>query len=236
MSSVWEQIFRLAESIRDTKLRDIVVDLLKNPVLTFADVKPLINLVDSPAAPRKHHFFTGGLGFHTLSVALLSLKIREVFENVYGIGSDPDLILAAAILHDLFKYYQYKPDIIEGGYKVRDDWFLSHDYAIVAELVKRGAPDRLIRAVAEVHGLQPFSTIEGLIVHLADSLDARIGDILQQYLLNYVKQLEREGCNPYKAVDKMIGSEGIASVFGSIFVKKEGLVEEIKKYCGGYNG
>lgn len=226
-----EELKALGAQIRDEALRRAVVSVLEDPTLTFTDAKPLISVEEAPAAPRKHHFFTGGLLVHTLSVAWLTLAMAEVFERVYGLQVNKDLALAAALLHDIFKYYQYSADHNEGGYRARGDWYLSHDYAIVAELAVRGAPDALIRAVSEAHGLAPFSTLEGFIVHLADSADARFGEHLQTLLLSRAKDVEREGCNPYKALNELIASVGITSVVGVWQSGEEVLRERLREAC-----
>ncbi|MEM1843345.1 MAG: HDIG domain-containing protein [Desulfurococcaceae archaeon] len=206
----------LAHGISDRNIRKIVLDILENPVLGFTDVKPLIRLEDSPAAPRKHHFFTGGLIVHTYSVAKIALALADIIEEVYGVNISKDVILAAAILHDVFKYYQYTPDRINGGYRAREDWYLSHDYAIVAELSKRGAPEKLIRAVSEAHGQVLFSTMEGFVVHLADSVDARFGEIIQNILLSKVKEYEKT-CTVYKALDYVLMKHGIRNMLQLAF-------------------
>lgn len=193
----------LALHIKDERLKQVVISVLENPFLTFTSVNPLIDIDKSPAAPRKHHFFTGGLLLHTYSVAMISLAITEVLSEVYGIRVDKDLVLSTAILHDIYKYYQYTPDEVNGGYRAREDWYLSHDYAIVAELSKRNAPDKLIRAISEVHGQAPFTTIEGFVVHLADGVDARVGEHLQNILLGKIKDYDTS-CPPFKVIDYLV--------------------------------
>lgn len=202
----------IAAGISDERVRALVLDMLERPRLSFTDQQPRIGLEQSPAAPRKHHFFTGGLLVHTAGVAALALKIADYLEEVYGVRVDRDTVAAAAILHDIFKFYQYRPDEAEGGYRAREDWYLSHDYAVVAELAVRGAPDKLIRAVSEAHGLAPFSTLEGLVVHLADSVDARVGELLQQAMLSALKPLEAQGCKPHKLLDELIRAKGLKAV------------------------
>ena len=208
-----ECIEKLAEKIESEELKRVVLSIVKNPVLTITDIKPLIKLEESPAAPRKHHFFTGGLLIHTCTVAKIAISLADIVEEVYGIKVDRDLVIATSILHDIYKYYQYAPDSLNGGYKAREDWYLSHDYAIVAELSKRNAPEKLIRAVTEVHGQVPFSTIEGLLVHLADSVDARLGEVLQNILLSRVRDYEKL-CALYKALDHLISARGVKGILG----------------------
>ena len=176
------------DKIRDNEIKKITKELLENPVITFTKVEPRISFIESPAAPKKHHAYPGGLLDHTLGVTEISEKLMEVYSGIYGASIDSDIVIAASILHDLFKYYQYERDPLTGGYRPRSDWYFSHDFAMVAELSSRGAPERLIRAVAEVHGTVPFTMIESQIVHQADSTDsemiAKIQDIIWRVCLD----------------------------------------------------
>lgn len=221
----------LASSIANEELRRVVCSILDNPLLSFTSVKPLITLEESPAAPRKHHFFKGGLAVHTLSVVKIALALSNVLSEVYGLEVNRDLVVATAILHDIYKYYQYAQDTVYGGYKPREDWYLSHDYAVVAELARRGAPEELIRAVSEVHGLVPFTTLEGLIVHLSDSVDARLGEILQNMVLNRVRDYEARNCQLYKALNNMIENHGLKYVLRLVFNNPDELRELFEKEC-----
>ena len=123
--SVHAQLLAKAETIGNEKLRSITLELLKNPVITFVKVEPKITFFESPAAPRKHHAYPGGLLDHTLGVTLIAEKLVDVYSTVYGASIDRDVVIAAALLHDLFKYYQYEPDPLTGGYRPRSDWYLA---------------------------------------------------------------------------------------------------------------
>ncbi|MEM1682760.1 MAG: HD domain-containing protein [Ignisphaera sp.] len=202
-------LLKFAEDIKNEKIRRIVIDILTNPILSFSSVKPLIDIEESPAAPRKHHMFTGGLIVHTYSVIKIALMLCSIFEEVYGVSIDRDLVIASALLHDIYKYYQYTKDVKEGGYKAREDWYLSHDYAIVAELASRGAGDELIRVVSEVHGIVPIRTYEGFIVHLADSIDARFGEYHQNNILMMLRYFENNSCKPYAMLDEIVKKFGV---------------------------
>ncbi len=220
----------IAERIGDREVRDIVMNILEKPELSYSTTTPLIKLEESPAAPRKHHFFTGGLLLHTLSVVRIAEAISRIVEEVYGIRVNRDLVMAAALLHDIYKYYQYVRDEVYGGYKMREDWYLAHHYALVGELVVRRAPERLIRIVSEVHGDVPFTTIEGLVVHLADFLDARLGEVLQNTVLSKVKELEST-CQLHRILDKLIVERGPREIFSLLFEKPDELKELVSKTC-----
>jgi len=170
----------VAKGIGKESYRRAVLEILGDPRLSFTEAKPLIELCQAPAAPRKHHFFT---------------------------------------------------DAVSGGYRARDDWYLSHDYAVVAELARRGAPDELIRVVSEAHGLAPFSTLEGLIVHLADSADARFGEFIQGALLSKLRDVEKEGCSVYKALDELVKKKGLKTAVQLMLQSIDKLAEEAKKLC-----
>ncbi|MEM4481263.1 MAG: HD domain-containing protein [Desulfurococcaceae archaeon] len=230
MEAIINELKNFIHEIQSEDIRDLVEGLINEPLLTFTDAKPVIKLEDSPAAPRKHHFFTGGLILHTYSVVNISLSLAEILNEVYGLKVNRDIVIAVAILHDIFKYYQYEPDYVNGGYKIREDWFLGHDYAVVAELSRRNAPEKLIRAISEVHGQAPFTTTEGLIVHLADSIDARIVEILQNTLLSRAKEYERD-CPVHKALNKLIAEIGLQRVMIYLFNETSNLKQTIKEVC-----
>ncbi len=223
-------LIEFANKIGKGDLRQLVIDVLKNPRLSIASVEPFISIEESPAAPRKHHMFSGGLLIHTLSVARISEALVNIFEEVYNIRIDRDLVIAAALLHDIYKYYQYEKDVIGGGYKPREDWYLSHEYAIIAELARRGAKDDIIRVVSEVHGTAPFTTLEGLIVHLADSIDAEFNEYIQNTILNKLRKLEYSSCNIISALIEAIDVEGFRNIF-VLFRDRDRLVDVISKYC-----
>lgn len=222
-----DSLVELAREIRDDSIRSLVLDIIGNPRLSFTSAEPLISLHEAPAAPRKHHMFSGGLIVHTVSVVRIALAIQRIFEELYGIRANRDLIVAAAILHDIYKYYQYDKDDINGGYRPRHDWYLSHDYAVVAEMVRRGGGGDLVRIVSEVHGVAPITTLEGLVVHLADSMDARFGEYVQNEVISSIKDsgLEEKGCRPALLLDTAVKRLGVATVFQ--YVKDRAKLHEI---------
>lgn len=223
-------LIEIVNRLKNEKIKKIVLDILDNPVLSFSSTKPLISILESPAAPRKHHMFTSGLFIHTYSVVKIALLLCDVFEEIYGVNIDRDIVVATAVLHDIYKFYQYDRDLKEGGYKARDDWYLSHDYAVVAELAFRGASDDLIRVVSEVHGVVPIRTFEGLIVHLADSIDARFGEYLQNIVLSLLKEFESKECKPYAVIDEIVKKFGVKSLTELVRDRKK-FLEIVTNIC-----
>ncbi len=192
VKKVYEKLVSKAETIESPEIRRITLDLLRNPVVTFTKVEPKISFYESPAAPKKHHAYPGGLLDHTLGVVEIAEKLIEVYRETYGAEVNRDIVIAAALLHDLFKYYQYERDPLTGGYRPRSDWYFSHDFLMVAELSVRGAPDPLIRAVAETHGTTPFTMIESQIVHQADTTDSDMVSKLQDIVWRACLDIELE--------------------------------------------
>ncbi len=189
-----DTLINYVQLIKERTLKVIVEDVLKNPVITFVDVKPLISLEESPASPRSHHSYPGGLIDHTAGVTELSYYLSGFMRRFYGMDVNTDYVVAAALLHDLFKYYQYERDPVTGGFKQREDWWLSHEYAILIELSRRGADTYLIRVISQAHDVGPVYTPEGHVLHIADSIDAGIGRKLQDIIFRACIDIERE-CN-----------------------------------------
>ena len=197
---ILEKIKDIANTINRKDLRTIVLDLIENPIITFANVTPKISFLESPAAPKHHHAYPGGLIDHTYGVLRIALKLSDSFQEIYQFNVNKDLVISSAILHDIFKYYQYEKDPITGGFRSRQDWYLSHDFAIVAELAHRKAPDELIRVISEVHGTVPFTTIESQIVHWADTTDSNFIANLQNIIWYVCRDIETESNGKYIAI------------------------------------
>ena len=192
MASIDKLVEMARKEITDEDVRDAVIDILENPRITFADVEPKISVEEAPAAPRAHHSYPGGLIDHTVGVTILAKHFTNAFSELYGYDVKRDYVIGAALLHDLFKYYQYEYDDVTGGFRQREDWYLQHDFALIAELSHRKAPEYLIRVCAEAHGFNVLATPEGQIVHLADSTDAKFASKIQEIVYRACVDLERE--------------------------------------------
>ncbi|NOZ88497.1 MAG: HDIG domain-containing protein [Crenarchaeota archaeon] len=232
---VYARLLEKAESIEDPEIRKVVVDLLRDPKVTFTEAEAKISFFESPAAPRKHHAYPGGLLDHTLGVVEISEKLIEVYRNVYGAKVNRSIVIGAALLHDLFKYYQYERDPLTGGYRPRSDWYFSHDFLMVAELSARKAPDPLIRAVAETHGTVPFSMVESQLVHQADSVDSEFVSKIQDVIWRACTDIELE-LGTVRAVKIFNEALRRASIFeyAEIYYTRgrDALREYIKKLLG----
>ena len=195
-----EEMRSWIEKIEDEKIKEITLKIFENPKLSFAEVYPKISFEESPAAPKHHHAYPGGLIDHLYGVLMIGLKLAENYSEIYGFSINKDLIIAGAVLHDIFKYYQYEKDPITGGFRPRQDWYLAHDFAIVAELAHRKAPDKLIRCISEVHGNVPFTMLESQILHWADTTDANFIANIQNNIWYACREIETESDGKYLAI------------------------------------
>ena len=176
-----EDLISLAKEIKDEKLREKVIEFLKNPFPTHRDIEDTnISIEDSPASIRWHHKYRGGLIEHTIATTKIALKIAEALEEVYGLDINRDVLIAGALLHDIMKPFNYIEGSEGEGYDHIPKFHLEHLTLAVAELYKRDFPIEVIKLVASHHGeygsMKP-DTIEAWILHYADTIDATLNDI-----------------------------------------------------------
>ncbi|ACX72006.1 metal dependent phosphohydrolase [Methanocaldococcus vulcanius M7] len=201
-----ERLIKLAEQIKDEKLRKKVIEFLKNPKATHPEVVDTgISVEESPASINWHHRYKGGLIEHTLSVAKLALKMADVFEDVYGVKINRDYLLAGALLHDIMKPYNYVKNE-DGSFDHYDMFNLDHLTLAVAELYKRDFPMEVIKIIASHHGdhspTRPNS-IEAYIVHYADEADSKINDVAVRVCQARSRDLGISEQDIYKAINPL---------------------------------
>jgi 3'-5' exoribonuclease len=160
-------------------------------IIEDADLRALVNACleaapgfwTSPSAIRFHGAYRGGLLEHTLHVARVCLSAADI----YGDRVNRDLLIAAAILHDIGKSDAY--DSPERPQPTEDERLIGHIVrgSILIERVARdmeyeGAiPLReVLHLVVSHHGELEFGapvapgTAEALILSAADTLDADV--------------------------------------------------------------
>ncbi|UCE73337.1 MAG: HD domain-containing protein [Methanomassiliicoccales archaeon] len=183
LDDMMEEMHALISSVSETNLRALLESYFSEE--SFAQA-----FKESPAAMKHHHSYLGGLLEHTLNVA----KLCEIVSNNYP-GLNRDLLLTAAILHDVGKISVYKAitsiDMTDQGK------FLGHitlGSAILEERLKGIAsfPDvlkmKLKHVILSHHGNveSGYQTPKGLkipeagVLYYADLLDAKVKDYLQE--------------------------------------------------------
>ena len=185
------QLKKAVNQISDKALRQKVIALLENPTVEIeGKTYEGIPLDKSPAGLSHHHSYAGGLIEHIVSTSSIALALCDTAENVYNANVDRDLVVAGAIVHDIFKPLTYIER--ESGTYASSPLAerLDHLTLGVAELIRRGFPLDIVHIMDAHMGWQhgPIGprTIEALIVHLADMADSRLnGEVLRaaQYLL-----------------------------------------------------
>ena len=177
-----EEILRFASLITDEALRTKVLDLIGDPtVLIEGELYHGLPLKESPAAKVHHHAYPSGLVQHMVSVATFSLTLCDIVQQVYSAEVSRDIVIAAALIHDIMKPLTYSQTEDRYGMSPLGER-VDHLTLAVAELIHRGFPLEVIHAVAAHHGKGGPTyprTIEALICNLADTADANLnGEIL----------------------------------------------------------
>lgn len=151
-----KKLLRLAEKIEDKTLRKKVIDFLKDLRLTSKYFKkyPKEKLED---AGSLFVVPTSGLGpierdivNHTVALTELCIKTADNFKKNYGLKLKKDFLVAASILHDLMKAFEYKRD--KDSDLEPTGIMLDHTMLAVAELYKRDFPEEVIHIVASHFG------------------------------------------------------------------------------------
>lgn len=137
----------------------------------------------SPAAKTMHHNYIGGLLVHTLEC----IKIAEANINILFQDINKDEALAACILHDIGKIYEYTINV-ENGMIDYDDTFkkewLTHSQYGYTLCMSKGFK-RIAKMIAAHHGRIDWGAIVDLnekdlesyvyFIHHIDDLSAKYG-------------------------------------------------------------
>jgi 3'-5' exoribonuclease len=143
----------------------------------------------APAAKGFHHVYIGGLLEHTLSVVRLLDRAASHYTGV-----NRDLLIAGGILHDIGKIYEFS---FERIVEYSDPGRLVGHIVIGVEMVDAkiaAIPDFPEQTAMEIrhlilshHGVLEYGspkrpkTLEALIVHYMDDLDAKV-NAFQEYI------------------------------------------------------
>lgn len=138
-----------------------------------------------PAAVRHHGAVVGGLLEHTVNVSLIAERLSLLY------NANQELVLAGALLHDIGKLEELE-ELVGSDFSVAGKMFghiiLGMQY--VQEQARRvsqldeGTCQDLLHIILAHHGTKEFgspvcpATIEALIVHQADTTEARITGFL----------------------------------------------------------
>ena len=166
-----------------SSIEEIGTPCLKALLHAFFDDYEIAGLFrKAPAAKSFHHVYIGGLLEHTLSV----IRLLDLVARHYQ-GINRDLLITGGILHDIGKIYEYRYDRM---FDYSDEGRLIGHIVIGLEMLDsriakvEGFPEQLAMELRHLivshHGTQEFGspkrpkTLEALIVHFIDDLDAKV--------------------------------------------------------------
>ncbi|OGI15666.1 hypothetical protein A3K63_04510 [Candidatus Micrarchaeota archaeon RBG_16_49_10] len=189
-----ENLLNLTKKIKDEALRKKVADYIKD--------RKLLNKNFSKYDPEKlemsgsyFRVSSSSLGpverdviGHTIVLTETVEEIGKVFEKRFGLKLETDNLIAASIVHDIAKSYEFKRD--KDGDLEPTGITLDHTMLGVAELYARGFPEEVIHIVASHPGESsptPPRSFEAVIFHSLDSLCS----VVEYYVLSRKKLAER---------------------------------------------
>ncbi len=173
----------------------VYIDEISDPYLKalldsfFQDIQFQTSFIQHPAAQSIHHEYLGGLLEHTLTMLAIGRYLAKIYKDI-----DNDLLAAGIILHDIGKMRELEADVtVEYTHQGR---LLGHSI-IGLEMIREktrqipGFPAQLVQLLEHIlishHGTAEFGATkpplfrEAMLVHLIDTIDARM-KIMEKYL------------------------------------------------------
>ena len=173
---VYNELISYIDKIQDEKLNSFLTKF-------FIEHKEKIKIM--PAAKLMHHNYIGGLIVHILEC----LKFAEINMDLSDYKFNRDNILAACMLHDIGKIFEYTIDLetglIDYDENFRKDW-ISHSQYGFSICMTNGFKE-IARMIAAHHGRSDWGAIIDLderdlepelyFIHLIDNMSAKFGKI-----------------------------------------------------------
>jgi len=203
---MWAELRGFVDGFKNAELKRLVLAFLDDPKIA-ADYK------HAPAATRLHHAWIGGLLEHVCGL----LKVAQALAPFYP-EADPDLVMTAAILHDIGKTREL-------------EWKTSLKYTLEGQLVGHisiamgmlrekvqglpGFPERLRVVVEHIilshHGKFEYGspklpmTPEAILFSMIDDLEAKMQAVRSEFALH-----QQSGGEADELTDKMYALDGRA--------------------------
>lgn len=175
------ELYSIIDSIKNENLKWLLEEF-------FLDEQFLKDFSQKSAAKSVHHNYLGGLIEHSLNVAYICRTASERYKDYVDI----DFITTAALLHDIGKINEFS-DFPENDY-TEEGKLLGHisiGAMMIDEKVKNkqdfpyDLKIRLQHAILSHHGEYEYGspkrpkTIEALILHFSDNMDAKVNTFEQ---------------------------------------------------------
>lgn len=176
VDAMFSELHELLEQIKDPSLSKLIFSF-------FDDADLVAKFREAPAATKLHHACIGGLLEHTLNVVRACSVLADLYPE-----ADKDLVITAAALHDIGKIEEYDWStalrFTEAGHLV--------GHVVGGAMMAKKAADSIANfdpllnlalqhAILAHHGMKEYGSpkqpksLEAMIVHAADELDANIG-------------------------------------------------------------
>lgn len=168
-----DEFFKYVDSIQNVHLKELLKAI-------FDDKEFFTRFSYSPAAKSWHHNYIHGLLEHTVSVTRLCAFLAQYYNVNY------DLLITGALLHDAAKVYEYdqKPSIEFTNIGRLVGHLTLGDQLVCAKAAQlNNFPAELLMLVRHLilahHGeyekasVRLPQTLEALVLHMADNLDAQ---------------------------------------------------------------
>jgi 3'-5' exoribonuclease len=206
VEEMWAELRGYVDGFTNAELKRLVLAFLDDPAEAAA-------YKQAPAATRLHHAWLGGLLEHVVGL----LKVAKALAPFYP-EADPDLVMTAAILHDIGKTREL-------------EWKTSLRYTLEGQLVGHisiaigmlrekvqqlpGFPEKLRILVEHIilshHGKFEFGspklpmTPEAILFSMIDDLEAKMQAVRSEFALH-----EQSGGEADELTDKMYALDGRA--------------------------
>jgi len=177
---LYDQILEIIHSIEEENLRNLLLNIFEGEGFKESFLR-------APAAKGWHHSFIGGLAEHVHDMALLALRTADIYGE-----ADRDLLLAGVFLHDIGKIQEFSvTNHIDYSDRGRLLGHITLGIEFLDEVLRGidGFPDdlemKLKHMILSHHGsLENGSpvvpmTVEALLLHYVDNLDAQVRGVLQ---------------------------------------------------------
>jgi len=179
--NLYNELKKIVEELKDENLRNAILKQVE-------EYEELLKI--APAAKNNHHNYVGGLLKHILECVNVA---KGIFKSIPK-EIDEDLIIAACIMHDFGKIFEYKIDV-ESGFVEIDEEFLktwvSHTIYGFSWANQNGFK-QLARIIGAHHGRKDWGAIIDLeekniepelyLMHHIDDISAKFGAIKAEEL------------------------------------------------------
>jgi len=180
VDELYDDLIKLISGVNDENLRSLLQAIFEEEGFRRSFVR-------APAAKGWHHSYIGGLAEHTHDMARLAVKAAEIYPDV-----DRDLLIAGVLLHDVGKieelsvtnHIDYSDSGRLLGHITLGVEFID-EYLRGIEGFPRELAVKLKHMIVSHHGLlengSPIvpMTVEALLLHYIDNLDAQLRGVSQ---------------------------------------------------------